>query len=638
MLQEELNKIWSDWKIEKTLGEGAFGKVYKISKEEYGHVYESALKVITIPQNQSEITSVMSDGLDEKSATLYFDNIVSDIVKEIILMNDLKGNTNIVSYEDHKVIKHEEGIGWTIYIRMELLTPLYDYVKNNPPTLLDGIKLGIDICNALEVCQYDHIIHRDIKPENIFVSKNGNYKLGDFGIARQMEKNNVGLSKKGTFTYMAPEVYKGESYNENVDLYSLGIVLYRFLNNNRTPFLPAYPAMITPVDRERANIKRLNGCAIERPCNGTDEFINIVLKACAYNPEERYKSASEMKADLEKALEEIENLYVTSESDTDESITDEAVVEEKKLTTVIEQVEEEELTIVTGKRDEVSVSMKKESPDTIDEKKHNNSKSKIIIAAIAAVFVVVGCAIAFKGSGKITVPDLTNMNLEQIEAADYDFTVVEKGTEFSDVVEKDCIISQSIEEGTKVKEGTEIEVIISKGKAVKVPDFVGMTIEDAKKVAEELIIILKVEQEFSEDVAEGEIISQNVSEGTELAEGEEVTVVVSKGVEEELEEQEETESTYVPKKQYAPKKPAKDDNDSDDESDSDEGDTAVDPVPGEDDSTDTEPVPGEDSGTDPETENPGADSGTEPEADSGTDSGTNAIPDSGADAASDIAE
>ena len=69
----------------------------------------------------------MSDGLDEKSATLYFDNIVSDIVKEIILMNDLKGNTNIVSYEDHKVIKHEEGIGWTIYIRMELLTPLYDY-------------------------------------------------------------------------------------------------------------------------------------------------------------------------------------------------------------------------------------------------------------------------------------------------------------------------------------------------------------------------------------------------------------------------------------------------------------------------------------------------------------------------------
>ena len=75
------------------------------------------------------------------------------------------------------------------------------------------IKLGMDLSKALEYCRKLKIIHRDIKPENIFVSRFGDFKLGDFGIARELERTMSGFSKKGTYSYMAPEMYKGEKYD-----------------------------------------------------------------------------------------------------------------------------------------------------------------------------------------------------------------------------------------------------------------------------------------------------------------------------------------------------------------------------------------------------------------------------------------
>ena len=254
-IQQEINKIWNGWNVVEVHGEGAFGKVYKVVKEEFGHNYEAALKIIKIPANQAEMDSILNDGMDEKSITEYFRGIMEDIVNEVSLMSKLKGNTHIVSYEDHVVVPNKEKIGWTIYIRMELLIPLFMFYKKNSPSRKDVIQLGIDICKALEVCEKYKVIHRDIKPENIFVSELGKYKLGDFGIAKQMEKSIATLSRKGTQTYMAPEIYLGNNYNQSVDIYSLGIVLYRFLNGNRVPFLPAFPEQITPNDKQRANLK-----------------------------------------------------------------------------------------------------------------------------------------------------------------------------------------------------------------------------------------------------------------------------------------------------------------------------------------------------------------------------------------------
>ncbi len=295
------SEVFGHWVIKRLIGEGSFGKVYEIERENFG-TYRAALKVITIPSNSVEVKNAREEGMDEKSIQIYFYSVVEDIVREFALMSRLKGMTNIVSYEDHEVVAHEDGIGWDILIRMELLTPLLAYAYAHPMSRRDIIKIGIDMCNALELCQKYNIIHRDIKPENMFVSDNGDYKLGDFGIARTVEKTSSGLSKKGTYSYMAPEVYRGLPYGFSVDIYSLGILLYRLLNANRTPFLPPAPAPITYTAREEALERRMRGDAIELPLYGQGRLGEIVLKACAYEPKERYSSPMEMRQELEAIL------------------------------------------------------------------------------------------------------------------------------------------------------------------------------------------------------------------------------------------------------------------------------------------------------------------------------------------------
>ena len=94
----DIEKIWRGWKIVELIGTGSYGKVYKIIKEDFGHTYVSALKVMTIPTNQAEVVSVRNEGMDEKSVTSYFYSMVEDIVKECALMSKLQGNSNIVSY------------------------------------------------------------------------------------------------------------------------------------------------------------------------------------------------------------------------------------------------------------------------------------------------------------------------------------------------------------------------------------------------------------------------------------------------------------------------------------------------------------------------------------------------------------
>lgn len=302
--------LWGSWYIDEQLGEGAYGKVFKVHKEEFGKTYEAAVKIISIPQNPSDILQAKSEGLNEESARSYFQAFVTDIIQEVDLMNAFHGNSNIVSLEDHKVIEKTDEIGWDIIIRMELLETLSSHITKKPMTQAEIIKLGIDICQALEICAKHNTIHRDIKPDNIFVSPYGDYKLGDFGIARQIERTMSGLSMKGTHQYMAPEVFKGSEYGSSVDTYSLGIVMYRFLNKNRAPFLPEYPQAITPRDREEAFQRRMSGEALPEISGINAELNSIVMRACAYNREERFKSASEMKEALENITKNEADLYL----------------------------------------------------------------------------------------------------------------------------------------------------------------------------------------------------------------------------------------------------------------------------------------------------------------------------------------
>lgn len=292
--------VWPEWKIIEKIGEGSFGKVYKAQRTEQGKTFYSAIKVITIPSSQGELSSVRSENPDEQSVKDYFHSLVEECIQEVNTMEYFRGNSHVVSVEDYKVVEYLDDIGWDIYIRMEYLTGFLDYCMGKSLTEKEVIQLGIDLCKALEYCSRQNIIHRDIKPENIFVSRFGEFKLGDFGIARELDRNASGLSKKGTFSYMAPEMYKGESYDHRVDIYSLGIVLYRLRNHNRLPFISLGKQLITYRDKENALNRRMSGEALPAPAEASEGLSQVIQKACAFHREERYQTAAEFREALEE--------------------------------------------------------------------------------------------------------------------------------------------------------------------------------------------------------------------------------------------------------------------------------------------------------------------------------------------------
>lgn len=293
---------WPEWKIVEKIGEGSFGKVYKARRTEQGKTFYSAIKVITIPSNAGELSSVRSENPDEQSVKEYFYSLVEECIQEVNTMEYFRGNSHVVSVEDYKVMEYLDDIGWDIYIRMEYLTSFLDYCAGRALTEEDVIHLGIDLCKALEYCQCQNIIHRDIKPENIFVSRFGEFKLGDFGIARELDRTMSGLSKKGTFSYMAPEMYRGETYDARVDIYSLGIVLYKLRNHNRLPFISLKKQLITYRDKEEALNRRMAGEKLPVPAEAGEAFAEVILKACAYDRHDRYESAEEFRMALEQIL------------------------------------------------------------------------------------------------------------------------------------------------------------------------------------------------------------------------------------------------------------------------------------------------------------------------------------------------
>ena len=291
------------WHIVRTIGKGSFGTVYEIEKEgEFGSGVRSALKVISIPESPSEIAYLRNEGYDEDSMTELFKSRVEDITSEFRLMNKLKGSRNVVSFEDFLIVQHDEDPGYDVMIRMELLTSLPDYVRMRyeKEPITDAIvrKVGIDICSALELCRERSIIHRDIKPQNIFVNAYGDFKLGDFGVAKTSD-HTTRATKTGTFGYMAPEVYWGKPYNAQVDIYSLGLVMYWMLNERRGPFLPLPPVVPKSAQSAEALDRRISGEPLPMPKHGSEALKRIVLKACAFDPKDRYASPEEMKHDLE---------------------------------------------------------------------------------------------------------------------------------------------------------------------------------------------------------------------------------------------------------------------------------------------------------------------------------------------------
>ena len=303
VVEEELQSFWPGWHVVARLGGGTYGDVFQIYKvDNTGIRTESALKVIQIVDNN------LSDPTPPES-----------VLSEIRIMEILRGAPNIVAIEDSYYLKDPGGSGLArLFIRMELLKSFEDILRQSEEMLRCGYqpeqafmsvsevcKLGIDICTALDYCEQYNIIHRDIKPANLFIDRFGNYKVGDFGVSRQVSFIEIAhtMTGIGTITYMAPEVYMGGVYNHTVDIYALGLVLYQLLNYGRAPFLPDYMTELSASSVDDANYKRLNGVKIPKIPYIDIKLNKIILKACAYRSEARYQTAGEFRSALEYYLQ-----------------------------------------------------------------------------------------------------------------------------------------------------------------------------------------------------------------------------------------------------------------------------------------------------------------------------------------------
>lgn len=385
--------LWNEWYVEELVGKGSYGEVYKIYRDVGGKREYAAAKYISIPKaddrknyrrySQKELTTIFEDRADKFSI-------------EISSMLKLKDSKNVVHYEQHIKEKKKDEIGWDIIIRMELLTSLEDYLDENVFYKKDVVKLGIDICAAIESCQKNNIIHRDIKIENIFLDAFNNYKLGDFGVSREGKGTATGTIT-GTADYMAPEISKDHKYNSTVDIYALGIAMYQLLNNRRNPFIDA-DNVPTSDDEANAQLKRLNGEAFPNPKFDSGELARIVKKACAYDRHERYGTPQEMAEELKKVLQTIAD--------------DEVVIEKRERAYYGDDVTEKEQIDDGGGtvREEIGGGKgggTESEFDKIPPKK--KSKKPLLIGSIAAVVCALALIIVLNIPKNIPITGIDNL-------------------------------------------------------------------------------------------------------------------------------------------------------------------------------------------------------------------------------------
>ncbi|WP_443771063.1 protein kinase domain-containing protein, partial [Anaerostipes sp.] len=174
--------------VEK-INSGAFGTVYKVEKVNPSGKYIRALKHITIPSEKQYMSVLNSMGGDASKADNYFSEMLNDIVSEIQILNDLseKGVEHIVRYYENEITMTDAPRRYDVYILMEYLTPLDEYITANSFTVRDVLTLAFDVLEGLKACHANGVWHRDIKNENIFASKKGGYKIGDFGVSKVLK-------------------------------------------------------------------------------------------------------------------------------------------------------------------------------------------------------------------------------------------------------------------------------------------------------------------------------------------------------------------------------------------------------------------------------------------------------------------
>lgn len=284
--------LWESWYIEEKIGSGSFSVVYRIEAQRPGGIDVSALKV----------EAIMSDGQifsDSSRKTTFLNSRKQMAINEAQIMKKLRDCPYIVRYEEEHMQElyiNGEFEGYYYLIRMEFLQNVYELMKKGRFSYSEANvkKLAIEIGQGLKAAHSIGIIHRDIKPDNMFVNDARIYKLGDFNISKKAVSTRT---YAGTQYYMAPEIYRARSnvdasYTTQADIYSFGLCLYQMMNKGQLPFEDE-------LDPDAAYNKRMSyQKSFPPPCNATFEFARIILKACSFNPNERYKTIDDMLMDF----------------------------------------------------------------------------------------------------------------------------------------------------------------------------------------------------------------------------------------------------------------------------------------------------------------------------------------------------
>ncbi len=373
------------------------------------------------------------------------------------------------------------------------------------------VKVAIQIASALETAHKNSIIHRDIKPHNIIITEDGMAKVTDFGIAKAVSNSTITAfgTTLGSVHYFSPEHARGGFTDAKSDLYSLGVVMYEMLTG-RVPFEADTPVSVALMHMQEKAIEPITLTpTIPISVN------KIVVKAMQKDGNLRYQSATEMLRDLNMAIKNPDGNFVFIKDAQNDFPT-------QKIPTV------------QGK--EANTQKKKKEKGLSAFIKGHKVISSIVggLLLFIVTIAITYFSLQLTKVKDVQIPNLVGKTSEEAKALVEDAKLVytELEPEFSKDVEAGRIISQtpSFAENYKIKEKTEIQVVISKGQEMtKVPKVVLMKKEDAIVALEEAHLKAEVIEETSKTVEEGYVVSQETKENTEISAGETVKIHVSTG-------------------------------------------------------------------------------------------------------------
>ncbi|MEE0511959.1 MAG: Stk1 family PASTA domain-containing Ser/Thr kinase [Peptococcaceae bacterium] len=405
-----------------------------------------------------------------------------------------------------------------------------------------AVKYAIQIANGLSYAHANQIIHKDVKSQNILIDKFDNVKITDFGIAQMMNNTTITHNKGvlGSAHYFSPEQARGEKLSYQTDIYSFGIVLYEMLVGE-LPFTADNPVSVA-LKHIQEPPKSVHSIIHDVP----ESLSFIVTKCLEKNPENRFASMQALSRALSSISIDKQVKEQVSSGKTIKSSAITAAAEKGKLSSQSANLERPVEVISTQQSSKQIKNQKdskkkdiplKSSPknSTIKQKKGKKRMNLLVLAVIVLLVLAATLLLAQKIAppSELTVPDFRGMTVEaaESEAARYELTLTEIGSEYSDEYEKGKICSQSPAEGSNVSKGDVISVVISKGSQQStVPDVRGQTLDAATKTLGDAdLLVGSVSESYSSSVKAGQVISQGIEPDSKVERNTAVNLEISLG-------------------------------------------------------------------------------------------------------------